>query len=108
MFLGVIKMTNPLYVLHDGCYRDPLLPLLAIPAASIPLVNFSITTPLDAQRFLFWMFAYSWFHFSIDVVYCFGKVDDGFVQNIARLVARNRRIKIFYDKILDNSDKNIW
>lgn len=38
------KITNSLYVLHHG-YRDPLLPLLAIPAASIPLVNFSITTP---------------------------------------------------------------
>lgn len=48
------------------------------------------------------------FTYSFDVVHCFGKVDDDFVQNLARLVARNRRIKIFYDKILDNSDKNIW
>jgi VanZ family protein len=45
MFLSVIKITNSLYVLHDGCYRDPLLPLLAISAVSIPLVSFSTTTP---------------------------------------------------------------
>jgi hypothetical protein len=34
---------------------------------------------LDAPRFLFLMFAYSWFHFSFDVIYCFGKVEDDFV-----------------------------
>lgn len=57
------------------------------------------------QRFSFVMFAYSWFHFSFDMAHCFGKMDDSFVQNLARLATRNRRVKIFYDKILDNSDK---